>query len=66
MPDPDSDPDPDIVLTFRPLPDAEDVPVGVRVRQLLRTALRRDRLKCVKVEGLPPETKQDVDERSEQ
>lgn len=49
------DPDPDIVLTFRPLPDAEDVPVGVRVRQLLRTALRRDRLKCVRVEGLPKE-----------
>jgi hypothetical protein len=60
------DPDPDIVLTFRPLPDAEDVPVGVRVRQLIKTALRRDRLRCVRVEGLPPEHKQDVEKGSDQ
>jgi hypothetical protein len=57
---------PVIVITFRALPDRHDVPVGVRVRQLLRTALRRDRLKCVRVEGLPPEARQDVDERTEQ
>jgi hypothetical protein len=62
----DGKPDPDIILTFRPLPDAEDVPVGVRVRQLLRTALRRDRLRCVRVEGLPPERKQDVEKGNEQ
>lgn len=55
--------DPDITITFRPLPDAEEVPVAVRVRRLLRTALRRDRLRCLKVEGLPEDKK--VDERTE-
>jgi hypothetical protein len=42
----------EIVLRFVPLPD--DVPVGVRVRALLKTALRRDRLRCVG-QTLPPE-----------
>ena len=51
-------PEPDIVITFRPLPDREQVPVGVRVRKLLRTALRRDRLRCLKVEGLPDERRE--------
>jgi len=32
-------------LTFRVLPDA--VPAAIRVRRLLKTALRRDRLRCV-------------------
>jgi hypothetical protein len=49
-----------IILHLRPLPC--DVPVAIRLRQLLKTALRRDRLKCVRVEGLPTneqeETKQ--------
>jgi hypothetical protein len=41
---------PRIVLTLEPLP-VEGVPVAVRLRQALKTLLRRDRLKCVKVEG---------------
>jgi hypothetical protein len=43
----------DITLTFRPLEDT--VPVAVRVRALLKTALRRDRLRCVTISGVPPE-----------
>ena len=38
----------DIRLTLHPLPD--DVPVEVRLRQLLKVALRRFRLRCVSVE----------------
>jgi hypothetical protein len=39
---------PDIRVTLRPL--AADAPVDVRLRNLLKTALRRDRLRCVRVE----------------
>jgi hypothetical protein len=46
-------PDPDIRLVLRPLPD--DVPVEVRLRQLLKVALRRFRLKGVSVETARPE-----------
>jgi hypothetical protein len=42
-------PDPDIGLVFRPLPDPEGVPVAVRVRRLLKYALRALRLKCVRL-----------------
>jgi hypothetical protein len=38
-------------LVFRPLPD--DVPVPVRIRHLLKIALRSLRLKCVKLEPTP-------------
>lgn len=41
----------DIVLRLRPLPDT--VPVAVRLRALLKTALRRDRLRCVGLSGAP-------------
>jgi hypothetical protein len=41
----------DITLTFRPLPD--DVPVSVRVRHLLKYALRAQRLRCVAMVGVP-------------
>jgi hypothetical protein len=41
-----------IVLIFRALEDT--VPLAVRLRALLKTALRRDRLRCVAVSGLPP------------
>ena len=47
-----ADQDNEIVLRFVPL--ADDIGVGVRVRALLKTALRRDRLKCVG-QTLPPE-----------
>lgn len=36
-------------FTFEPLPD--EVPVAVRMRLLLKTALRRLRLKCVGISG---------------
>ena len=49
MPDPDL-----IVLVLKPLPD--DVPVAVRVRALLKTALRRDRLRCVSLAQPPAAT----------
>jgi hypothetical protein len=39
----------EIVLVLRPMPC--NVPVAIRLRQLLKTALRRDRLRCVKVDG---------------
>jgi hypothetical protein len=39
-----------ITLTLVPLADPR--PVEVRLRNLLKTALRRDRLKCVSVEGI--------------
>jgi hypothetical protein len=39
---------PDIKLTLRPL--AAATPVDVRLANLLKTALRRDRLRCVRVE----------------
>jgi hypothetical protein len=42
-----------ITLTFRPLPD--DVPVAVRIRHLLKYALRAQRLRCVTAFGEPPE-----------
>lgn len=40
-------PDEPIVLVLTPAPC--DVPVNVRLRQLLKTAGRRDRLRCVSV-----------------
>jgi hypothetical protein len=40
---------PQLILTLEPLPCS--VPVRIRVRQLLKTALRRDRLRCVRVNG---------------
>lgn len=60
------EPRPEITITFRALPDRHNTPVSVRIRALLKTALRRDRLKCLRVEGLPPEQKQDVDKQGEQ
>jgi hypothetical protein len=39
-----------IHLVFRPL--ADDVPVSIRTRSLLKTALRRHKLRCVYVEGV--------------
>jgi hypothetical protein len=47
-------PEPDdlVILKFKPLPDG--VPIGVRVRHLLKRALRDWRLKCVAA-SLPPE-----------
>jgi hypothetical protein len=42
-------PKPKIVLTFEALASA--VPLANRVRMLLKTALRRDGLKCVKIDG---------------
>jgi hypothetical protein len=44
----------DIVLTFEPLPDP--TPVAVRVRGLLKRALRSFRLKCVAIGSTPPAT----------
>jgi hypothetical protein len=46
--------DPGVRLTFRPLPDPGGPPVAVRVRLLLKYALRAVRLRCVKVEDAPP------------
>lgn len=37
----------DLILTIRPLPDAEGVPVEVRLRKLLKFAARYLRLSCV-------------------
>jgi hypothetical protein len=51
---PDAKPTP-IVLTLLALPDERAI--GVRLRNLLKTALRRDRLRCLSVEGLPEEGK---------
>lgn len=42
-----------IVITLEPMPDT--VPVANRLRALLKTALRRDRLRCVKVDWPEPE-----------
>jgi hypothetical protein len=42
-------PEPDIVLTLRPLPVEGRWPVAVRVRVLLKIALRRFWLKCVRL-----------------
>jgi hypothetical protein len=39
-----------VKLTFRPL--ADDVPVAIRLRQLLKHALRALRLRCVCVEDV--------------
>lgn len=43
-----------IVLVFEDLGcidlDGREVPLGVRLRQLLKTALRRDRLRCLSFE----------------
>jgi hypothetical protein len=41
----------DIILTLRPL--ADSVPVAHRLRALLKTALRRDRFRCVSIAGPP-------------
>jgi hypothetical protein len=38
-------------LTFRPLPD--EAPAAIRVRRLLKHALRALRLKCVRIVDLP-------------
>ena len=43
--------DPDILLVLRPLPD--DLPVAVRLRAALKTLLRRDKLRCLKVTDVP-------------
>jgi hypothetical protein len=40
-------------LIFLPLPD--DVPAAIRIRRLLKTALRQLRLKCVRLEPSPKE-----------
>lgn len=44
--------DAEIVLRFRALPD--DVPLGVRVRRVLKYALRSERLRLVHA-SMPPE-----------
>jgi hypothetical protein len=41
----------DIKLTLRPL--AAETPVDQRLANLLKTALRRDRLRCVAIEEVP-------------
>jgi hypothetical protein len=38
------------VVTFRALRDPDGIPAAVRLRATLRTALRRDRLRCEAVE----------------
>ncbi len=43
----------EVRLTFRALPD--DVPPAIRIRRLLKHALRSLGLKCVRVEGAAPE-----------
>ncbi len=40
-------------LTFRPL--ADSVPAAIRLRRLLKIALRQLNLRCVAVEGAAPE-----------
>jgi hypothetical protein len=50
MPEPQSD---TYTLTFRPLPD--EAPAAIRVRRLLKHALRALRLKCVRIVDLPPD-----------
>jgi hypothetical protein len=40
---------PQIILTLEPIP--HEIPVAIRLRQLLKTALRRDRLRCVRIDG---------------
>jgi hypothetical protein len=49
-----------IILTLTPL--ADERPLAVRLRQLLKTALRRDRLKCLSVEGVVLDHQQDKGE----
>jgi hypothetical protein len=49
-------------ITLKPLPD--DVPVAVRIRALLKTALRRDRLRCVSLKEPPAATHQTAPEAS--
>lgn len=46
---------PPLKLTFRPLPDPDDVPVAVRIRRLLKYALRVCRLRLVAMEGTIPD-----------
>jgi hypothetical protein len=59
---------PRIVLHLEPLP-VEGVSVAVRLRQALKTLVRRDRFRCVKVEGdgldEPGETPADSEGRVE-
>jgi hypothetical protein len=40
---------PTVVITLEALPS--EIPVAARVRSLLKTALRRDRLRCVRIGG---------------
>jgi hypothetical protein len=40
---------PTIILTLEAMP--HEVPVPIRLRQLLKTALRRDRPRCVRIDG---------------
>ncbi len=40
---------PQLILILEPLPCS--IPVRIRLRQLLKTALRRDRLRCVRIDG---------------
>jgi hypothetical protein len=43
-----------LYLILRPLPDPGHIPVAVRLRMLLKTALRRDKLRCVGLAQLRP------------
>ncbi len=45
-----SESEPDVRLTLRPLPD--EVPTDIRLRRLLKYALRALGLRCVKIEDL--------------
>jgi hypothetical protein len=45
-------PPPDVLLVLRPRPDA--VPADRRLAQLLKVALRRFKLRCVRCENLTP------------
>lgn len=49
----------DIILTLRPLRDLDGVPVEVRLKQLMKVALRRFRLNPVWYEFVPEEKKEE-------
>lgn len=51
MTPPPPDPLPDIRLVLRPLPD--EVPVAIRLRQLLKYALRAQGFRLVRLEEVP-------------
>jgi hypothetical protein len=54
---------PRIVLELVPLADPR--PLAVRLRHLLKTALRRDRLRCLSVQGLALDSQQEDGNRDE-